>query len=277
MAGLVGMCWMLGGFRPADWFSARRLGNLERFLGELRPWPLRNRDWDADAAMDWAVGLWRESGQEALVATLAVSLVAIVLAGLVAALLVVPAARTLATARPYLPGGREPGRLSRSAWRMLVMAARGLLMFLRAVPAYVWAYLLLGMLGPTAWPMVLALALHNAGILGRLGAEVAENTADAAPAALRGLGAGRLQILLAGVVPLALGRWLLYFFYRWETCVREATVLGMLGMASLGFAIVESRAHNRYDEMVFHVLLAALLVLIGDLVSTGTRHALRRA
>ena len=125
--------------------------------------------------------------------------------------------------------------------------------------------------------MVLALALHNTGILGRLGAEVVENTETAAPAALRGLGAGRRQIALAGLLPLALGRWLLYFFYRWETCVREATVLGMLGIVSLGYALDEARVRDRYDDMLFYVLLGAVLVLVGDLVSAVARRIVRRS
>jgi phosphonate transport system permease protein len=277
MVVLVTVCWTAGGFRPQDWLAPHRLANLRRFLADLQPWPVRQEGGGVGEALGWAAGLWRDGGADATSATLAVSLVAIVLAGVVALLSTVPAAGNLATPAPYLPGGRLPGRMERWAWFALVGAARGLLMVLRSIPEYVWAFLLLGMLGPNAWPMVLALALHNTGILGRLGAEVVENTETAAPAALRGLGAGRRQIALAGLLPLALGRWLLYFFYRWETCVREATVLGMLGMASLGFAIVESRAHNRYDEMVLHVLLAVLLVVVGDLVSNLARHLLRRA
>ena len=95
--------------------------------------------------------------------------------------------------------------------------------------------------------------------------------------ALRATGAGRLQIALAGILPLSINRFLLYLFYRWETCVREATVLGMLGMASLGYMIMEARAGNRYDEMLFFVLLGVGLVLLGDLVSALVRRAVRRA
>jgi len=39
---------------------------------------------------------------------------------------------------------------------------------------------------------------------------------------------------VAAIMPDVLPRFLLYFFYRWETCVREATVPGMLGVLSLG-------------------------------------------
>ncbi len=74
-----------------------------------------------------------------------------------------------------------------------------------------------------------------------------------------------------------LPRFLLFFFYRWETCVREATVLGMLGIVSLGYWIVDTRARNHYDEMFFFVLLGAGIVLVGDLVSAVAREVVRRA
>ncbi|MCB1151928.1 ABC transporter permease subunit, partial [bacterium] len=124
---------------------------------------------------------------------------------------------------------------------------------------------------------VLALALHNAGILGKLGADTAENLERPALEALRAAGAGRAQIGLAAVLPLAAGRFLLYLFYRWETCVREATVLGMLALVSLGSWIQDARARNLYDEMLLAMLCGAALVIAGDLVSAGVREWVRRS
>ena len=100
---------------------------------------------------------------------------AIVLAGLLGLVLTGPATRTLATPDPWLPHGRAPPWWRTAAWGAVVGATRLLLVFLRAIPEYVWAFLLLTIFGPTAWPAVLALALHNAGILGRLGADTLEN------------------------------------------------------------------------------------------------------
>ena len=152
-----------------------------------------------------------------------------------------------------------------------------MLIFLRSIPEYVWAFLLVSMFGYTALPAVAALALHNAGILGKLDAEVLENAGTEASTALRRTGAGRAQIFFAALVPQVLGRYLLYFFYRWETCVREATVLGMLGVLSLGSLVRDARASNFYDEMIFYVALGAVLVAAGDFVSTAARRLIRRA
>ncbi len=265
--------------------SARAHANVTRFLGEVRPYPLHGRPWDTAVAARWATDLFVEgiprfdipSGFEAAWRTLAISITAIVMAGLAATLCAFPAARTFATPEPFLPGSDRISALQRRAWRAALLVARGLLVFLRSVPEYVWAYLLIGMLGISAWPAVVALAIHNAGILGKLDAETVENLAPQPLAALRGAGATRRQVAFVGALPAALSRFLLYFFYRWETCVREATVLGMLGIVSLGYALSETRIRQRYDDMLFYILLGTVLVLVGDLVSLVARGLVRRA
>jgi ABC-type phosphate/phosphonate transport system permease subunit len=269
----------------ADTLSERRLRNLDRFLGEIRPAPLQGRDFDVGVLLDWIWGLMaqpgvggnRDAGWEATLQTLAISVVAICIAGLLASLLALPAARNVARADPFVGGPREPSVLVRRAWGAVVAVTRAAMVFARAVPEYIWAFLLLTMLGSTAWPAVVALALHNAGILGRLQSEVVEDVERAPPSALRELGASRAQIALYALIPLTMPRFLLFFFYRWETCVREATVLGLLGIASLGAAVNESRAAQLQDEMVFFVLVGAVLVLAGDLVSMIVRGLVRDA
>jgi phosphonate transport system permease protein len=215
-----------------------------------------------------------ERGASATLATLSISVLAIALAGLVGALLAPFAAGTLAAADPYL-GGPERRRFGRR--HLVTQGVRLGLVVARAVPEYVIAFLLLAVFGPTAWPVVIALAIHNAGILGRLGSECIENVETPPLRALRGLGATRAQITVVGALPLMLGRYLLYFFYRFEACVRESTVLGMLGVGSLGYWIQESRAKQDYDELLLFVALGALLVMSAEIVSYIVRGAVRRA
>jgi len=115
-------------------------------------------------------------------------------------------------------------------------------------------------------------------ILGKLGAEVIENVDPTVPRAMRALGASRTQIACVGLFPQLMPRFLLFFFYRWETCVREATVLGLLGFATLGSLIADSRVRLGFeDELLFFALLGAMLILIGDLASALARMLVRRA
>lgn len=279
LATLVAYAWLGGDIQIDDLFSAHRRENLVRFASvDVVPFALRGTDWTAGQYFEYARGLALDRGLAGLGSTLAISVLAIVLAAAGGLALAFLAARNVATAAPFgerVLHGRS--RAASLAWKALANIVRGALILLRAIPEYVWAFLLLAMFGTSAWPAVLALAIHNAGILGKLGAETVENLDSRPLAALRNAGGSRAQIAWLGALPLAANRFLLYFFYRFETCVREATVLGMLGVVSLGYWIQDSRAKQYYDEMVVFVALGALLVLVADLASALVRRALRRA
>lgn len=256
-----------------DTFSPRRMDNVQRFLGRLSP-----RVTEADGSVvGWFVRLMTEKGLDAMATTLAVAVFAIVLAALFALPVLWFGSRSLARPEPLVQGGRQPRVLSRWRWRSQVAGVRGLFVFLRALPEYVLAFVLV-VLGPGAWPAVLALAIHNFGILGRLGSEVVENTDRDAATNARAAGASRAQIATLVIFPQTLSRMLLYFFYRWESCIRESVVLGMLGVATLGYYIqTDARARLRYDEMMLYLMLGAVLVIAGDLVSALVRRWVRNA
>jgi len=279
---IIVACWAAGDFLHAELVSPRRLTNLERFLTELEPYPLQQGTPEPGELRRWLGDLMAERGFEATRVTLAISVLAIVLAGLFGGVASIFAARNIQRPVPFSNRATQPldarrsSRLRRLGRVSVVAITRLVLIFLRAIPEFVWAFLLLIALGPTAWPAVLALALHNSGILGKLDAEVIEDLPPAPLAALRDLGANRVQIVLGGVLPMTLPRFLLLFFYRWETCVREATVLGLLGIVSLGYWIEDARARQHYDEMLIFILLGSLLVIVGDLISTSLRTVVRR-
>ena len=273
---LVLHAWTLGGVTTPDDLSPRRLANLQRFLGELRPHPLQGRSWDWGLALAWASDMAARAAPAAAT-TLAMSIAAISLAGLGGAVLGFAGSRTLVSPEPYAPEARPPSTAARAGWTACLWMVRALLIFFRAIPEYIWAFIALAVVGSNVWAAVAALAIHNAGILGKLNAEVIENLEPQRFAALRTLGGTRLQIVLLAIRPLILPRVLLLFFYRWETCLREATVLGMLGIVSLGFYVQDARARQHYDVMLAMILTGSLLVMIGDVVSAGARGRVRRA
>ncbi len=268
--------WIVGDFGAGAMFSERRWTNLRHFLHELWPYPLQATSFDSQILFQWIGELMRTKGWEATITTLAISIAAIFLSGCGGAILSLLAARTLTTHSPFLPALRSVTWPTRLLWGAVVTVCRIFMIFVRSIPEYIWAFLFLAVLGPRAWPLVLALAVHNTGILGRLGAEVVENTEAPTLTALRALGATRSQMVFSAFFPLAFSRFLLFFLYRWETCVREATVLGMLGISSLGFWIQDARARNHYDEMFFLILLGGMLVVLGDILSTVAREWVRR-
>jgi phosphonate transport system permease protein len=271
VACLVAYSLAMGDFSFADLFSAKRQQQFRSFVEYMS-------DPDAPGSpREIARADIRSNAFAATMTTLWLSVAAMVLAGAGAALLSGFASRNLASPQPFIAGSRPASAASRALWHAIVWLTRGFLILSRAVPEYIWAFLLIGLFGLGAWPAVLALALHNLGILGRLGSETIENQAQFTPAALRGLGASRTKIYLTDLVPNALPRWLVYFFYRWETCVREAAILGMLGVTSLGYYIFnEARPRDLYDVMIYFTLLGAALVFCADLLSALIRWRLRK-
>ena len=276
---LIGV-WFTGEFAMTSFDWDRRMANCQRFFGKVLPFPVQQA---VDASFseklslgaNWFSEQWQLHGAEAFRYTLGLSVVAIVLAGLASLASLPLASRQLATASPYLPHPPRGSRWRALGWSVCRRVVRFLLILARSIPEYMIAFFLVVALGFNAWPAVLALAIHNTGILGRLGSELIDNQATSGPAEQRSLGATRLQIYAFSAVPNAFSRFLLFFFYRWETCVRDATVLGMLGIPTFGYYLLEARAKDHLDEMLFFVLLGSIAVLLGDLVSTVLRWRLR--
>jgi len=276
LVALVVAAWANPSRWPFQLLHGQRAENLRRFLDrELTPYPLRDGDWGAGDLFSWFADLFATRGARATLATLAISALAILLAAACAWTLAPFAARNLSTRRPVESLNSAP---ESRAWRLLRGGVFAIFIALRALPEYILAYLLIALLGPgTAWPAVLALAIHNAGILGRLSAESVENLEPGPLQALRFSGARRSDLIVAGVWPLSIGRWLTYFFYRFETCVRESTALGMLGIASLGYWISDAQANHYYDEVFFFVGLSGLIVVAADFASARARRSLRES
>lgn len=271
-------CWVVVGADLGVVFSPEGADDATHFFAdEARPKPLRGEPWDWGVAGAWAAEEMQARGWEAAGVTLAVSVLAIVLALILSAAFALPAARTFATPEPFLAAGRAPGGMVRFLWSALLGTTRFVLVLMRSLPEYVLAFLLLTIFGVGAWPAVLALMIHNAGILGRLNAEVIENLPSRTLEAQRAAGADRGQLALFGVLPAALPRFLMYFFYRWETCVREATVLSMIGIAGLGYWINDADARGEEDTLLLYILISSALVLVGDFVSAIARTLVRRA
>ncbi|MEM7699088.1 MAG: ABC transporter permease subunit [Verrucomicrobiota bacterium] len=253
--------------------ASRRWENFQNFVEKLVPRPVRDSgDWGE--ALPWAGKLIVDDGWEALGNTLGIATAAILISA-ASVILVLPfASRALSRPDPLgLPAGQGKP-LRNMIWRLIGPVVRLAFVLARAVPEYLLAFLLLSLLGPQVGPLILALAIHNFGILGRLWSEVVENAPREAIEVGIATGQGRVGGFLSRIFPESFNRFLIYFFYRWETCVKDATVLGMLGLLTLGKLIALSKGFF-WDRMLFYVLMAAVVILIGDALSTFLRRSLR--
>lgn len=155
------------------------------------------------------------------------------------------------------------------------MLARGALLVARALGEPIWTFIVLLVLFPGILPGAIGLGLYNLGILGRLMAEVAEDTDQRPLAALRAQGATGAQVFMYGVLPLTLPRNLAYVLYRWEVCIRATVIVGLVGAGGLGRLLAEqlSRFDTQGTITTLYVLVG--LTLLVDLISAVARRSLR--
>lgn len=207
----------------------------------------------SEATPAWAQGsAWRAILPPAG-ATLAMSVLGAAMAG-VAAILIVPfAARTLT-----------------AGW-MVNGLARGTLAVLRAVPDLLWALVLVFIFERGVLVGALALAAHNTGVLGRLGADVVEDLDQRPLRALRGGGASHLQVLAYGILPGALPQLLTFLFYRWEVMIRAAAVVGFVTQVGIGYRLRLDLSFFRWPDIALALTIYVLLVLAVDAMSALLR------
>jgi phosphonate transport system permease protein len=204
--------------------------------------------------------------------TIAMSILAITIAALGGLLLAFPAAQNL-----FLPGGLlNPNRGGSSLLSLLgLLLARAGLLLSRAIPAPIWALVIVFVLFPGILPGAIALGLHNLGILGRLMAEVIENLDQRPLEALKAQGTPAPLVFFYGVLPLSLPRFLAYALYRWEVCVRETVIVGLVGAGGLGRLLMEQLSSFDYQGIVITLGCFLLLTFAVDWVSTMARRSFR--
>ncbi len=129
-----------------------------------------------------------------------------------------------------------------------------LLNTLRSVPELVWATITALAVGLGPFAGALALALHTAGVLGRLYAEALAN-APAAPAqALRLSGTPGMLAFFYGTLPGAAPQLIAYTLYRWEMNIRMAAILGFVGAGGLGQLLY-------FELSLFHYAQASTVII----------------
>ena len=209
---------------------------------------------------------WRDTGRLAL-NTLAMSILAMGIAGAGALVLLMPGARNVSD-------GTLGGAPSRTG-AVVYAAVRIFYTLTRAVPELVWAMLIVFFLSPGIIPGALALGVHNLGIVGRLTSEVVENLDPAPARALRAAGASSPKVLLYGVFPQALPMFLTFLMYRWEVVIRTTVVVGFLNAGGLGREFRLRMSWFHYEDVALLLVWYLLLVIAVDILSAQLRRRVR--
>ena len=152
--------------------------------------------------------------------------------------------------------------------------ARLVLNVFRSVPDILWALVFVVALGLGPFPGTLALAVHSAGVLGKLYSETLETVPARPVEALRATGAGGLQAFLFGRLPQATSNFASLTLYQWDCNIRSATILGFVGAGGIGQQILISMNLFDYPKVATLVGATIIVVLLVDRFSAAVRRRL---
>lgn len=190
--------------------------------------------------------------------TIVMSVLAVVIAMAGVMLFSFPAVRRVSTAED-----QEPGWLI----KLLDGAVNVLFTLTRAVPELLWAILLVFVMQPGLLTGALALAINHFGILGKITTEQIENLDNRSFRNLKTTGASGPQVLIYGVIPSIMPKFLGSVFYRWEEIIRASVVVGFVGTGGLGQALQMSMAWRQFTTVFLYLICYILAVNIIDFIS----------
>lgn len=156
----------------------------------------------------------------------------------------------------------------------VVQPMRRLMDAARAINELVFAILFVAAVGLGPFAGVMALFIHNLGIIAKLFSEAVEALDQRPVEGLASTGASRLQQIVFGVIPQVLPLWSSFSLYRFETLVRSATVLGIVGAGGIGFIFYESFRSFEYDKASAIIIVVVISVTIIDIISSQLRKQL---
>ncbi len=153
----------------------------------------------------------------------------------------------------------------------IVQPVRRLMDICRSIHELVFAVLFVVAVGLGPFAGVMALFVHTTGVLAKLFSEAVEAIDSRPVEAVRSTGATRLQEIVFGVIPQVLPLWISLALYRFESNVRAATVLGMIGAGGIGQVMFEAIRGFYYPQASAMLIIVLITVSLIDVLSQQLR------
>jgi phosphonate transport system permease protein len=234
---LLGLSWEGADMRPAE--LLRDSGNMATYLRDFFPPDFR----------DWRIYLHE------MIVTLEIALWGTALAVILAVPCGLASSANIAPVWVYQP------------MRRLMDATR-------AINEMVFALLFVVAVGLGPFAGVLALFVHTTGILAKLFSEAVEAIDPHPVEGIRATGATPLAEIVFGVLPQVMPLWISYTLYRFESNVRSAAVVGIVGAGGIGALLWDVIRGFQYAQTMAIMIMIIVTVSVLDLISARIRRTL---
>lgn len=146
---------------------------------------------------------------------------------------------------------------------------------LRAFPELVYAIIFVRVVGPGPFAGVLAIGVHQIGMLGKLYTEEMEAMDEEPVEAVRAAGGNFWQAMFYARVPQLMPIYSSLSLNHFEIAVRSASTLGLVGAGGIGAPLIFAIQARNWDQVSIILLGVILTVFLLDLLTGYIRKKLR--
>jgi phosphonate transport system permease protein len=153
-------------------------------------------------------------------------------------------------------------------------AARAVIALARALHPVISAILFVKAVGFGPLVGILALMVASVGFVGKLFADAIEEISPKQVEAVRATGASFMNVVLFGVLPQVLARFVGFCTYQLDSNLRNSTMVGIVGAGGIGGALFS--AFQRFDyDFVFTILATIVAIIVaGEMLVNAVRKAM---
>ena len=142
---------------------------------------------------------------------------------------------------------------------------------IRGLDTLIWALIFINVVGLGPFAGIMAIAVSDIGTLSKLFAEAIENVDKKQVEGVHSSGAGQVQTIRYAVFPQIFPVILSNALYFFESNIRSATILGIVGAGGIGLQLSDRIRVNNWDEAAFIILLLLVTVSVIDTISKEIR------
>jgi phosphonate transport system permease protein len=141
----------------------------------------------------------------------------------------------------------------------------------RSINEMIFAMFFISAVGLGPFAGVLALFVHTMGTLAKLFSEAVEAIDPQPVEGIRATGAHVVEEIVFGVIPQVLPLWISYSLYRFESNVRSASVVGIVGAGGIGYTLWDAIRSFDYGKTAAIIIVIVVTVSLLDLISARIR------
>lgn len=146
---------------------------------------------------------------------------------------------------------------------------------LRAFPELVYAIIFVKMVGPGPFAGVMAIGVHQIGMLGKLFTEEMEALDEKPVEAMHAVGAGFWQTFFYARVPQLMPIYASLSLNHFEIAVRSAATLGLVGAGGIGAPLIFAIQARNWDRVSIILIGVIVTVFLLDVLTGYIRKKLR--